>query len=115
MLGCKLEGLAIAGRQEFRIAHAMRALDGADRMNHVLRVEVSGHSNDSLSGGQSLRVAGSPQFFARAKDFRTAGLVNGKIYAASSEQGVIRGIHDRIHMGLFGDIADDNQDAIIEE
>ena len=90
------EALAIAGRQQLRLAVPAVAIHRAYGMKHVLGRQLARSGSHGAAGGTAADLP--PDSVQLAHDFRAAGAMDGAIYAAAPRQRRI----GRVHNGVRG-------------
>jgi predicted ABC-type transport system involved in lysophospholipase L1 biosynthesis ATPase subunit len=99
--GGQCQRVAIASRQQCRLARAAALPDGADGVDHIF-------TGQAVTPGQ-LRPAGfaAAQPPAFLQQLRPCGAMNRPVHAATPKQAVVRGVDDGVHLHP-GDIVPDN-------
>src|SRR5262245_15146886 len=89
MLNCQCQGILIAGRQQLRVAPSRPPLDGANRMDHVTRLQLAAARDDGLPCGQTPRITSAPYLPAFLQYLRPTRIMNRAVNASPAEQGRI--------------------------
>src|ERR1700733_16036670 len=101
MLICETDRFSMATRQYPRLALFAVAIKRPDGVNHKLRIKISARCHPRLARMQSANLA--DDLSALGKDGRTSRVMDCSIHSASSKQGRVRSVHNRVSR-LFGDI-----------
>src|SRR5262245_37538532 len=94
MLVREFQAPAIATGEQFFLPAPFPAVNGTDRMDHILRRQIVSPGNLRVAG---LATTQSAAFF---KQFRPGCAMDCPIHAASAEKRGIGGIDDRINLKL---------------
>src|SRR5690606_26438086 len=76
--------------------------NGANRVNHILRRQVSACRDNGLACITA--ALPRPDFPALLQNSGAARAVNGTVHTAAAQQAAVRGVHYRIYL-YFGNIA----------
>ena len=95
MLICETDRFSMATRQYPRLALFAIAIKRPDGVNHKLRIKISARCHHRLARRQSANLA--DDLSALGKDGRTSRVMDCSIHSASSEQGRVRSVHNRVN------------------
>ncbi len=90
----QFEALAIAGRQQLRLAVPAVAIHRAYRVEHVLGRQLARGGGHGAAGGTAADPP--PDSVQLAHDLRAAGAMDGAIHAAASRQRRVGRVHNGI-------------------
>ena len=88
----KLQGAAVAGGQQLRLAGGSAVPHRAHRVDHIAAGQAVAPGELRLTGPAAVECA------ALGQQLRPCGAVNGAVHAAAAQQGFVGGVDDGVHL-----------------